>query len=91
MATYLTKEKKTEIFEKYGGSAENTGATEGQIALMTYRIKSLSEHLNRNQKDHACRKALLHLVGKRKRMLNYLMKKDLDGYRNLIKDLGLRK
>lgn len=91
MATYLTKEKKTEIFEKYGGSAENTGSTEGQIALMTYRIKSLSEHLNRNQKDHACRKALLHLVGKRKRMLNYLMKKDLDGYRNLIKDLGLRK
>ena len=90
MATYLTKEKKTEIFEKYGGSAENTGSTEGQIALMTYRIKSLSEHLNRNQKDHACRKALLHLVGKRKRMLNYLMKKDLDGYRNLIKDLGLR-
>jgi len=91
MATYLTKEKKEEIFEQYGGSATNTGSTKGQIALLTFRVKSLSDHLNENQKDHACRKALLHLVGKRKRMLNYLMKKDLDGYRNLIKELGLRK
>jgi small subunit ribosomal protein S15 len=91
MATYLTKEKKSEIFKEYGGSETNTGSTEAQIALLTYKIKSLSQHLQENQKDHACRKALLHMVGKRKRMLNYLMKKDLNGYRELIKKLGLRK
>lgn len=91
MATYLTNEKKSEIFQKYGGSAENTGSTEGQVALVTFRIQEMSKHLNENPKDHSCRKALLHLVGRRKRLLNYLMKKDLDGYRNLIQDLGLRK
>ena len=91
MAVYLSKEKKDEIFREYGGSEKNTGSTEGQIALFTYRIKELSEHLKRHRKDHASRKALLTLVGRRKRMLQYLASKDLDGYRALIEKLGLRK
>ncbi len=91
MSTYLTNEKKKEIFKKFGGSETNTGSAEGQIALVTYRIQELSKHLNENKKDHSCRKALLHLVGKRKRLLNYLMRKDLESYRNLIKELGIRK
>ena len=65
MATYLTKEKKEEIFKEYGGSENNTGSTEGQIALFTYRIQSLSAHLRENPKDHSSRKSLLSLVGKR--------------------------
>ncbi len=91
MAVYLSKEKKDEIFREYGGSEKNTGSTEGQIALFTYRIQELSEHLKRHRKDHASRKALLTLVGRRKRMLQYLASKDLDGYRALIEKLGLRK
>jgi small subunit ribosomal protein S15 len=91
MPAYLTKEKRAEIFKEFGGSESNTGSTEGQIALFTFRIKKLSEHLKENQKDHACRRTLLHLVGKRKGLLEYLAKKDLDGYRALIEKLGLRK
>lgn len=91
MAVYLSKEKKAEIFREFGGSENNTGSTEGQIALLTYRIKELSEHLKAHRKDHSCRKALLTMVGRRKRMLNYLAKKDLEGYRALIEKLGLRK
>lgn len=90
MAVYLSKEKKEEIFTKYGGSATNTGSTEAQIALYSYRISELSEHLKKHRKDHSCRKALLTMVGRRKQLLNYLAKKDLNGYRSLIKDLGIR-
>jgi len=91
MAVYLSKEKKAEIFAEYGGSATNTGSTEGQIALATYRIQQLSEHLKMHRKDHGSRKALLHLVGRRKKMLDYLKRKDLNGYRALIAKLGIRK
>jgi small subunit ribosomal protein S15 len=90
MAVYLAKEKLEEIFAEYGGDAKNTGSTEGQIALFTYRIKSLSDHLKTNKKDHSCRRTLLSLVGKRKRLLNYLAKKDITKYRELIKKLGIR-
>ena len=91
MAIYLTKEKKAEIFKEYGGGENNTGSTEGQVALFTYRIKSLSEHLQQNKKDHSCRRTLLTLVGKRKRLLQYLAKKDITKYRALIEKLGIRK
>jgi small subunit ribosomal protein S15 len=90
MAVYYSKEKKEEIFKEYGGSEKNTGSTEAQIALMTYRIKQMSEHLKEQRKDHSCRKALLSLVGRRKRLLTYLSKKDLEGYRALIQKLGIR-
>ena len=91
MAIYLTKEKKEEIFKQYGGAEGNTGSTEGQIALFTYRIKKLSEHLTANKKDHSCRRTLLTLVGKRKRLLTYLAKKDIEKYRSLTDELGIRR
>ena len=91
MSEYLTKEKKEEIFKEYGGSEKNTGSTEGQIALFTYRVQQMSEHLKANPKDHSCRKALLSLVGKRKRLLGYLQQTDLQKYRELIEKLGIRK
>ena len=90
MAIYLTKEKQDEIFQEYAGNAVNTGSVEGQVALFTYRIESLSKHLKENKKDHSCRRTLLTLVGKRKRLLRYLEKKDINGYRELIKKLGIR-
>ncbi len=91
MATYLTKEKKEEIFEEYGGTTSNSGSTEAQVALFTYRINHLSQHLRENKKDHSCRRALLTMVGKRKRLLSYLAKKDIGQYRALIEKLGIRK
>ena len=91
MAEYLTKEKKKEIFSEFGGSDTNTGSIEGQIALATFRIKSLSEHLKENKKDHSCRRRLLALVGSRKRQLQYLASKDINKYRALIEKLGIRK
>lgn len=91
MATYLTTEKKQEVFAEHGGAAANTGSAEGQIALFTYRIQHLSEHLGRNKKDHACRRALLTLVGKRRRLLQYLASRDIAKYRELIDKLGIRK
>ncbi|WP_420460742.1 30S ribosomal protein S15 [Neolewinella sp.] len=91
MPVYLPQEKMDEIFTEYGGSAQNTGSTEGQIALFTFRIKSLSDHLREHPKDHSSRKALLSLVGSRGKMLNYLKRKDLEGYRTLIAKLGIRK
>lgn len=90
MAVYLSKEKKAEIFTEYGGTDKNTGSTEGQIALFTYRIQELSQHLKDHPKDHSCRKALLTMVGRRKQMLTYLSKKNLEGYRALIENLGIR-
>lgn len=89
--SYLTKEKKAELFLEHGGAAVNTGSTEGQIALFTYRIQELSKHLQQNRKDHACRRTLLMLVGKRKRLLQYLSDKDITKYRELIEKLGIRK
>lgn len=91
MAVYLSKEKVEEIFNEYGGSAKNTGSVEGQIALFTYRIQELSGHLKDNRKDHSCRRTLLTLVGKRKRLLHYLSRKDIQKYRDLIEKLGIRK
>jgi small subunit ribosomal protein S15 len=87
----LTKEKKQEIIEKYGGSAENSGSTEAQIALLTEEINHLTEHLKDHKKDHASRRGLLLKVGKRRRFLNYLMREDINKYRELIKELGIRK
>lgn len=90
MATYLTKEKKDEIFKEFAGDAGNTGSTEGQVALMTFRIKHLSDHLKLNKKDHSTRRSLLKLVGKRKSLLTYLAARDIMKYRALIAKLGLR-
>ena len=91
MSNYLTKEKVEDIFKEFGGSEANTGSTEGQVALFTFRIQKLSEHLQQNRKDHACRRTLLMLVGKRKRHLKYLAHKDIMKYRELIERLGIRK
>ncbi len=88
---YLTKEKKEEIFTKYGKSATNTGSAESQIALFTYRIQHLTELMKRNRKDQVSERALVGLVGKRRRMLDYLKKVDIERYRAIIKELNLRK
>ncbi|ADQ81788.1 30S ribosomal protein S15 [Riemerella anatipestifer] len=88
---YLTKEKKAEIFAKHGKSAQDTGSAEGQIALFTYRINHLSQHLKSNHKDFATEKSLVKMVGKRKRLLDYLKNKDIERYRAIIAELGLRK
>ncbi len=88
---YLTPEKKTELFAKHGKSATDTGSAEGQVALFTYRINHLTEHLKQNKKDHSTRRSLIKLVGKRRSLLDYLMKKDIERYRAIIKELNLRK
>ncbi len=88
---YLTSERKAEIFQKHGKSAQDTGSAEGQIALFTYRINHLSGHLKKNHKDFATEKSLVKLVGKRKRLLDYLKNKDIERYRAIIAELGLRK
>ena len=88
---YLTKEVKAEIFAKHGGKAENTGSAEGQIALFTYRINHLTEHLKNNRKDFNSERSLVKLVGKRRALLDYLTKKDILRYRAIVKELGLRK
>lgn len=88
---YLTAEKKAEIFAKHGKSAKDTGSSEGQIALFTYRINHLSDHLKKNHKDFNTERALVALVGKRKRLLDYLKKTEIARYRAVIAELGLRK
>jgi len=88
---YLSKEKKAEIFKKHGGTEGNTGSTEGQIALFTYRINHLTKHLKENHKDFNTERSLVKLVGKRRSLLDYLKKKDIEKYRALIKELGIRK
>ena len=88
---YLTKEKKDEIFAKYGKSAKDTGSVEGQIALFTYRIQHLTELMKQNKKDHVSERALVGLVGKRRRLLDYLKANDIERYRAIIKKLNLRK
>ena len=88
---YLTAEKKKEIFEKYGKSNTDTGSPEAQIALFSYRIAHLTEHLKSNHKDHMTERALKMLVGKRRRLLDYLMRIDIERYRAIAKELALRK
>ena len=88
---YLTSEKKSEIFAKYGGNAANTGSAEGQIALFTFRISHLTEHLKKNRHDYNTERSLVLLVGKRRALLDYLKKKDILRYREIIKELGIRK
>lgn len=88
---YLTGEKKLEIFKEHGNSETNTGSTEAQIALFTYRINHLTEHLKLQKKDHSSRLGLLKLVGKRRRLLDYLQKNDIERYRSIIAKLNIRK
>jgi small subunit ribosomal protein S15 len=87
----LTKEAKQELIAKHGRSESDTGSTEVQVAMLTRRITELTEHLRTHPKDHHSRRGLLKLVGQRRRFLNYLQKHDLEGYRSLIKELGLRR
>jgi small subunit ribosomal protein S15 len=88
---YLTTEKKSELFAQHGKNATDTGSAEGQIALFTFRINHLTEHLKQNKKDHSTRRSLIKLVGKRRSLLDYLIKKDIERYRSIIKELNLRK
>lgn len=87
----ISKEKKIKIISEYGRSENDTGSTEVQVALLTERIKELTEHLKVNNKDFHSRRGLLKMVGQRRRLLEYLKKKDIEGYRELISRLGLRK
>ncbi|OIR01173.1 30S ribosomal protein S15 [mine drainage metagenome] len=87
----ITKEKKVKVFTEFGGKATNTGSIEGQIALLTERIAHISQHLQANKKDFSTHRGLMQLVGQRKRLLTYLQKTNLSGYRSLIEKLGLRK
>ena len=87
----LTKDVKQEIFDHHGSNGADTGSPQVQIALLTKRIEELTEHLRTHRKDHHSRRGLLKLVGQRRRLLNYLQKRDLEGYRALIKELGLRR
>lgn len=89
--TTLSPERTQEIVAQFGANANDTGNTRVQIALLTQRINDLTQHLRSHKKDHHSRRGLLMLVGQRRRLLNYLEKSDLDGYRELIKQLGLRK
>ncbi|MDR1557476.1 MAG: 30S ribosomal protein S15 [Tannerellaceae bacterium] len=88
---YLDSEKKQEIFGKYGKSNTDTGSPESQIALFSYRISHLTQHLKSNHKDYNTERALKMLVGKRRRLLDYLIKNDIERYRHIIKELGIRK
>jgi small subunit ribosomal protein S15 len=87
----LTKEVKQEVIEKHGRSPQDTGSAEVQIAMLTRRVNDLTEHLRTHPKDHYSRRGLLKLVGRRRRFLDYLQRKDIEGYRALIKELGLRR
>ena len=88
---YLAAEEKAEIFKKHGKSVKDTGSSEGQIALFTYRINHLTEHLKKNRKDFNTERSLVKLVGKRRSLLDYLIKTDIVRYRAIVKELGLRK
>lgn len=88
---YLAKAKKEEIFGQYGKTATDTGSAESQIALFTYRIAHLTEHVKKNHKDFATTRSLTRLVGKRRRLLDYLYDRDVERYRAIIKALGLRR
>ena len=88
---YLTKEVKEEIFAKHGKNAKDSGSAEGQIALFTHRIGHLTEHLKNNRKDYNTERSLVMMVGKRRSLLDYLKKKEINRYRAIIKELGIRK
>jgi small subunit ribosomal protein S15 len=87
----LTKDAKREIFDRHGRSGTDTGSSQVQIALLTKRIDQLTEHLRTHRKDHLSRRGLLRLVGRRRRLLDYLQRRDVEGYRALIQELGLRR
>jgi small subunit ribosomal protein S15 len=87
----LTAEEKQEVVARFGRDATDTGRTEVQIALLTRRINHLTDHVRTHKHDHHSRRGLLMLVGRRRRFLNYLQKSDLEGYRRLVRELGLRK
>ena len=87
----LTKDRKQELIGKFGRESGDTGSAEVQVALLTERINHLTEHLRAHSKDHHSRRGLLMMVGKRRRLLNYLQRRDLEGYRALIRELGLRR
>ena len=89
--SYLTIEKKANIFIEYGTAATNTGSIEVQVAMLTEKINHISDHLKANKKDFSTQRGLMQMVGKRKRLLTYLNKHNLSGYRSLIEKLGLRK
>ena len=91
MAEYLQPEKKQEIFAKYGKSNTDTGSPESQVALFSYRINHLTEHVKKNKKDVVTRRSLLRLVGNRRQILDYLKEIDIERYRKIVKDLGLRR
>ena len=88
---YLNPEIKRSFFEKFGKSSTDTGTSEGQIALFSHRITHLTEHLKSNKKDFSTQRALISMVGKRRSLLDYLKRKDIDRYRTIIKELNLRK
>lgn len=88
---YLTQEEKGKLFSKHGKNEKDSGSAEGQIALMTQRIQHISQHLKTNRKDFNSERSLVKLVGKRRNLLDYLMKKDILRYRAIVKELGLRK
>jgi small subunit ribosomal protein S15 len=88
---HLTAKEKNTIFKQFGGESKNTGSTEGQIALFTKRISHLTDHLKTNRKDKNTQRSLQLLVGKRRGLLNFLMNKDIEKYRALIKELGIRR
>lgn len=87
----ISKEKKAEIIKEYGRTPEDTGSPEVQIAILTERIRELTEHLKENKKDHHSRRGMLKMIGQRRNLLAYLQKKDLEAYRTLIEKLGLRR
>ena len=89
--SYITQERTAAIFAEHGGSEKNTGSIEGQIALLTERILGISQHLQANKKDFGTQRGLMKMVGQRKSLLTYLSKHNLQGYRQLIEKLGLRK
>ena len=91
MKQYLDSEKKKEILEKHGKSNTDTGSAESQVALFSYRISHLTEHLKLNKKDYSTQRALIMLVGKRRKQLNYLKERDIERYRAVVKELGLRR
>jgi small subunit ribosomal protein S15 len=89
--TTLTQEQKAEIVARFGANQQDTGSTRVQVALLTQRINDLTAHLREHRKDHHSRRGLLMLVGQRRRLLNYMQRNDLEGYRALIRELGLRR
>ncbi|MEP6595828.1 MAG: 30S ribosomal protein S15 [Ginsengibacter sp.] len=89
--SYLTREKKANIFAEFGENATNTGSIEAQVAILTEKINHISDHLKENKKDFSTQRGLMQMVGKRKRLLTYMSKHNLSGYRSLIEKLGLRK